>query len=111
MSYLSPPDFHRLDWACRPVAAAFGRPVYLVGSALRTAAYRDIDLRLILADDDAVVFTEPMRLLINIALSDLIAQTAGVTAPVDFQLQTMAEADAEPGGRNPLGIPSVPGRL
>ncbi|MFE6866033.1 hypothetical protein ACFVFS_05715 [Kitasatospora sp. NPDC057692] len=110
-SYLSPPDFHRLDWACRPVTAAFGRPVYLVGSVLRTASYRDIDLRLILADDDVMIFTEPMRLLINIALSDLIAKTAGLPTPIDFQIQSMAEADAEAGTRNPLGISNVPGRL
>lgn len=111
--YLSPPDFHRLDWACRPVTAAFGSPVYLVGSALRTAAYRDVDLRLILPDDEAASFTGPVRLLLNIALSDLIAKAAGVPAPVDFQIQSMTEANVpEHGARNPLGI-TIPaaGRL
>jgi hypothetical protein len=104
-SYLSPPDFHRLDWACRPIAAAFGAPVYLVGSVLRTDAYRDIDLRLILPDDDER-FTGPLRLVMNIAVSDLIAKTAGLSRPIDFQIQSMTEADAEDGARNPLGIPS-----
>jgi hypothetical protein len=104
-SYLSPPDFHRLDWACRPITAAFDAPVYLVGSVLRTPEYRDIDLRLILPDDDER-FTGPLRLVINIAVSDLIAKTAGLARPIDFQIQTMTEADAEDGARNPLGVTS-----
>lgn len=104
-SYLSPSDFHRLDWACRPIAAAFDAPVYLVGSVLRTAGYRDVDLRLILPDDDER-FTSPIRLVINIALSDLIAKTAGLARPIDFQIQSTTEANAEDGARNPLGITS-----
>lgn len=110
-SYLSPPDFHRLDWAVRPVAAAFDRPVYLVGSVLRTPDYRDIDLRLILHDDEATTYPDPVRLLLNIALSDLIARSAGLPAPIDFQIQPMTEANAEPGDRNPLGIVGMNGRL
>lgn len=110
-SYLSPPDFHRLDWAVRPIAAAFGRPVYLVGSVLRTADYRDIDLRLILDDDQVATYPDPVRLLLNIALSDLIARAAGLAAPIDFQIQPMAEANAEPGDRNPLGLTGLNGRL
>lgn len=109
--YLSPPDFHRLDWACRPITAAFGGPVYLVGSALHTAAYRDVDLRLILPDDEAAPFSGRIGLLINIALSDLIAKAAGVPAPVDFQIQSMTEANAEHGARNPIGIASVASRM
>ncbi len=50
-SYLSVPDFQRLNWACRPVTEAFGHPPYLVGSALTRPDFRDIDLRLILDDD------------------------------------------------------------
>jgi hypothetical protein len=111
-SYLSPPDFHRLDWACRPITAAFGRPVYLVGSVLRTAAYRDIDLRLILPDEEAAQFSGRIGLLVNIALSDLIAKTAGQSAPVDFQIQSMTDANIpEHGARNPLGLADIPGRL
>jgi predicted nucleotidyltransferase len=111
-SYLSPPDFHRLDWACRPIAAAFGgTPVYLVGSVLRTAAYRDIDLRLILPDEEAAAFAGPVRLLLNIALSDLIAKAAGLAHPIDFQIQSMTEANTEDGARDPLGLVGIPGRL
>jgi hypothetical protein len=104
-SYLSPPDFHRLDWACRTITAAFnGAPVYLVGSALTRADYRDIDLRLILPDDQADQYPPPLRLVLNIALSDLIAKTAGLPKPIDFQIQSMTEANVpEHGARNPLG--------
>lgn len=110
-SYLSPPDFHRLDWACRPIAAAFGQPVYLVGSVLTRADYRDIDLRLIVPDDEAAPFAGKVGLLLNIALSDLIAKAANQRAPIDFQIQSMTEANAEDGARNPIGIPGIGGRL
>ncbi|PBC71539.1 hypothetical protein BX265_6149 [Streptomyces sp. TLI_235] len=110
-SYLSPPDFHRLDWACRPVTAAFDTPVYLVGSVLTRADYRDIDLRLILDDDEAANYPPPLRLVLNVALSDLIAKLAGLPRPIDFQIQSMTEANAEDGARNPLGIPGIGGRL
>lgn len=109
--YLSPPDFHRLDFACRPIVAAFGQPVYLVGSVLRTAAYRDIDLRLILNDDEAAPFAGKVGLLVSIALSDLIAKAANQRAPIDFQIQSMTEANAEDGARNPIGIPGIGSRL
>lgn len=116
-NYLSPPDFHRLNWACRPITEAFGTPPYLVGSALTRPDFRDIDLRLIL-DDDAVerMFNpsgeyfssgEPaaVRLLLNIALSDLIARAANPPAPIDFQIQSMTEANVpEHGMRNPMGM-------
>jgi hypothetical protein len=109
--YLSPPDFHRLDWACRPIVTAFDHtPIYLVGSALTRADYRDIDLRLILDDEQAAQYPPPLRLVLNVALSDLIAK-AGLPAPVDFQIQSQTEADAETGARNPLGIPGIGDRL
>jgi hypothetical protein len=117
--FLSPPDFHRLNWACRPITEAFGTPPYLVGSVLARPDFRDIDLRLIL-DDDAMVrwFGEdgtygtpgrptphPLQLLLNIALSDLITKAASPPRPVDFQIQSMTEANVpEHGGRNAMGM-------
>lgn len=117
-TYLSPPDFRRLDWACRPVADAFHKPVYLVGSVMTRADFRDVDLRLILNDDviermfgaDGRYGTPerptPAGLwqLMNVALSDLIAQAANLRAPVDFQIQSRTEANETRGVRNPLGI-------
>lgn len=117
-SFLSPPDFHRLEWACRPILDAFGTPPYLVGSALTRPDFRDIDLRLILDDDvvermfgaagDWGTAKPPMhglRLLLDIALSDLIAKGAGLPWPIDFQIQSMTEANVpEHGARNPMGM-------
>jgi PBP1b-binding outer membrane lipoprotein LpoB len=107
-TYLSPPDLHRLDWACRPIAVAFGEPPYLVGSVLTRPDFRDIDIRLIL-DDDTVqrMFADHprARLLLNIALTDLIARAANAPAPIDFQIQSMTEANvSEHGARNQLGV-------
>jgi hypothetical protein len=114
-TYLSPPDFRRLDWACRPVAEAFDAPVYLVGSVLERADYRDIDLRLILPDDEVERLfgihpkdnprESSVRALLDVALSDLIARAANLRSPVDFQIQSMSEANVpEHGSRNPIGI-------
>lgn len=116
-SYLSPPDFHRLNWACRPITEAFGTPPYLVGSVLTRPDFRDIDLRLILDDEVVERMFSPngeyfssgdpkaVRLLLNIALSDLISRAANPPAPIDFQIQSMTEANVpEHGMRNPMGM-------
>ncbi len=105
-TYLSPPDLYRLDWACRPIRLAFDTPPYLVGSALDRTDFRDIDLRLILDDDrfnELIGGSGDLRLLLNIALSGLITSTAGQRAPIDFQIQSMSEANAIPGKRVPMG--------
>lgn len=116
-SYLSPPDLHRLNWACRPIRDAFDATPYLVGSVLTRPDYRDIDVRLILEDEtvarmfghgrrrDPNVPAEAVRLLVNISLSDLITKMAQPPAPIDFQIQSMTEANVpEHGMRNPLGV-------
>lgn len=105
-TYLSPPDLYRLDWACRPIRLAFDTPPYLVGSALKSADFRDIDLRLILDDqrfNDLIGGSADLLLLLNVALSGLIASTAGQRAPIDFQIQSMSEANAIRGVRVPMG--------
>jgi hypothetical protein len=108
-----------LNWACRPITEAFGEPPYLVGSVLTRPDFRDIDLRLIL--DDEVVERmfgadgafglhgagdpKAVRLLVGIALSDLITKAANPPAPIDFQIQSMSEANVpEHGMRNPMGV-------
>lgn len=108
-TYLSPPDLHRLDWACRPITRGFGRPPYLVGSALTRPDFRDLDLRLILddAEHDRMFAGRPeLRLLLEVALSDLISSAAGQRAPIDFQIQSMSEANVpeHSGPRNPMGL-------
>lgn len=108
-TYLSPPDFHRLDWACRPIGIAFDTPPYLVGSVLTRPDYRDIDLRLILDDTTFErLGNDQVRQLLNIALSDLIANAAGQSRPIDFQIQSMTEANVpEHGRRHPMGYPGL----
>lgn len=106
-SGLSPPDFHRLNWACRPVCDAYSSPPYLVGSVHTRPDFRDIDLRLILADDEfaAMIPNPEIGRLLNIALSDLIARAASLPWPIDFQIQSMTEANAIEGTvRNPMGM-------
>lgn len=105
-TFLSPPDLYRLDWSCRPIRLAFDTPPYLVGSALERPDYRDIDLRLILDDDRYAALvgsSGDLRLLLHIALSDLIAKAAGQRAPIDFQIQPQSEANAIRGKRVPMG--------
>jgi hypothetical protein len=88
------------------VADAYDAPIYLVGSVLTTSGFRDIDLRLILPDDEvARLFPTPaLRLLVHVALSDLITASASPPAPLDFQVQSMTEAAQYQGGRNPIGL-------
>ena len=107
-SYLSPPDFHRLNWACVPIREAFGDPPYLVGSALTRPDYRDVDLRLILDDErHEQLFGDAsprLRLFLGCAISDWLARMTGL--PIDFQFQSMTEANVpEHGMRNPMGMP------
>ena len=110
-SYLSPPDFQRLDLACFPVYRAFGA-AYLVGSVLERPDFRDIDLRCILADEEYDRLFPPddrdsaHRLcLLNIALSRMIADQAQVPWPIDFQFQRRTDANEEFAGmRNPMGV-------
>lgn len=110
-SYLSPPDFGRLDLACFAIYRSFRAP-YLVGSCLTRPDFRDIDIRCILADEDfdrmfppAEPRSERKLLLLNISLSRMIADQAQVPWPIDFQFQRQTEANAEfPGQRNALGI-------
>ena len=108
-SYLSPPDFRRLDWACERIRDAFGSAPYLVGSVNERADFRDIDLRLILADEEFERMFDgnrALRQLLNIALSDFIQRMASPPAPIDFQIQSMTEANVpeHKGFRNPLGV-------
>jgi hypothetical protein len=100
-------DFERLEEWCRNVVIAFGGGVpYLVGSALATKDYRDVDLRM-LCDDatfDANYRADPVRVrIVNRMVSIWGQQETGL--PIDFQVQRATEANAEfPGPRNPMGL-------
>ena len=110
-SFLSPPDFQRLDLACFPVYRSYGA-AYLVGSVLTRADFRDIDLRCILDDDEYDRMFPPddsdssrKLCLLNIAISSMISDSAQLAWPVDFQFQRQTEANAEFNEmRNPMGM-------
>lgn len=103
-SALSPADLLRLDQWAAPLTwiFPFGYGPYLVGSAMDTRTYRDVDVRQPVSDDDPL-FADPDRLrLLNVAMSVWAQQATGL--PIDFQFQPMAEWRAEDGKpRNPLG--------
>lgn len=100
------------------IYAAFGDFPFLVGSALQGEREpRDVDVRLILADDDyeAWGFGDPARAQRNgkwvslvLAYSALGRHMTGL--PIDFQIQQRSHANAkENGPRSALGL--VPLRM
>lgn len=108
-SYLSPPDMHVLDWACVPVWKSIrDGGLYLVGSVMTRPDFRDIDLRLIQHDErHAEMFADRPgeQKLLEVAISKLIESAAGLRWPIDFQFQSMTEANVpEHGMRNPIGV-------
>lgn len=118
MLSLSPHQMNRLNLACIPIREAFGHPPYLVGSVVRGGAYRDVDVRTILSDeeydrlgfappdDDGASHRDPMWALLNAAISEWLSGLSGL--PIDYQIQRMTEANAgHEGYRSALGILSV----
>lgn len=111
--YLSTLELHELDEACAPFLAAFGTHPYLVGSASQRDDFRDVDVRLILADDEYDALFADRKglwaLLSRLGSTYLRARTG---LPVDFQVQRQTEANAKFGdlgktSRNPLGSRSL----
>ena len=104
LSALTTLEFHRLNNACMVVTEHFGHSPYLVGSATESADYRDVDIRLILADDefDAMFPNGRLWSALCLGLSAYLSQASGL--PVDFQVQRQTEANkkySKP--RNPIG--------
>ncbi len=103
---LSTAQLARLDHACRIIDAAFGEPPYLVGSANDRNDFRDVDVRLILADaefDAMFGGREQFWGLFCLAVTYYLAEVSGL--PVDFQVQRRTEANEKHKGmRNPLGL-------
>lgn len=99
---LSPTELLRLDQWAESLTWVFDPGPYLVGSVLTRRDFRDVDVRVSLADDDPLL-ADPDRLrLINVAMS-VWAQQASGGLPVDFQFQKHSEWIADEGPRNPLG--------
>jgi hypothetical protein len=89
----------------------FGEPPYLVGSALYTKRWRDVDIRLILSDKvyadmgfgcPSSTHTNHKWVSACLAYSALGKSMTGL--PIDFQIQQQSHANrAYPGPRNGLG--------
>ena len=91
---LGHPDRCLLSLACEPVAKAFDEPIFWVGSSRRIREYRDVDVRVILAQDRFMeIFKEgapntcnPLWSLMCAGISLQLRSATGL--PVDFQIQS-----------------------
>ena len=102
-------ELHYLDQACVDIWKAFGSFPYLVGSAGEGGAYRDVDVRLMLDDEEyaATCPTQERWALLSLAVSAYLSERTGLK--VDFQIQRTKEANEKYGNkrRNPLGVGRV----
>lgn len=110
-SYLTTAQFTILNDACIPVAEAFGSKPYLVGSSTERPDYRDIDLRLILADEEFDHWFQCRVMLwslVCLTIGQHLRATTGL--PIDFQIQRRTEANEKhpDSPRHPMGMRSRP---
>ena len=113
VSYLTTADFARLNDACIVVRDTFRGDyvsgIYLVGSSSQRPDFRDVDVRVILADEEFDRFFAAGELfwgLFCLGVSEHLCRITGL--PIDFQVQRMTEANEKYGDagnhpRNPLG--------
>lgn len=105
---LSPPEKHLLDGWALATTMAFGGCPYLVGSVARAERqWRDVDVRMILDDEDfdALRAGSDERIkAMNTAFSLWGQKATGL--PIDFQFQSMTEANVpeHDGPRHPIGM-------
>ena len=93
------------------VEHAFGHVPYLVGSALASKSWRDVDVRLILPDDEFAAwgFGHPhhqnaKRTAMELAFAALGKHMTGL--PIDFQIQQRTDANTRFAGRRNALIPA-----
>lgn len=95
------------------VYSAFGEHAYHVGSSVKEKLWRDVDVRVMLADDvyaklglgdPAHPHDNARWVAFCVAFSALGKQMTGL--PIDFQIQTITEANEKfgGGGRSALGF-------
>lgn len=105
-TYLTAEQLTRLNDACIPIQMAFDSPPYLVGSTTERADFRDVDLRVILADEEFDRLFGDRLMLWSLVCTTISRHLAAVTdLPIDFQIQRMTEANEKHPGthRNPMG--------
>lgn len=119
-NYLGEPNCSKLNTACAYINKALGETCYLVGSATHTKAYRDVDVRIMMADNkyDLLFGTaaeNAFHRLVCIGISEWLGRVSNL--PIDFQIQRRDKANklyAELKGdpvkhrRQALGITSNP---
>lgn len=106
-SALTTVELHRLDLACSLLNDAFGPTgTYLVGTAQTGGAFRDVDIRTILDDEefDRTFGHAPgLWQVFCFTVGCWLAQQTGL--PIDYQVQRRTEANQRypSGPRNPVG--------
>lgn len=111
--YVGAPACFALEQAARHVNEAFGTSAcYVVGSALSTQDWRDVDIRLILNDEEfATLFPSAGQhwehdarwLLLTVSISKWMSTVTGL--PIDFQIQPQTNANERHCGlRSAIGI-------
>lgn len=104
VNYLTTEQNFALEVACAPLSAA-GLHVYLVGSVLERANWRDVDLRCVDIEGEfgSIIDNPVMLRIVNAAMSGWLRERTGL--PVDFQFQSMAENQTYRGNsRSAMGI-------
>lgn len=93
------PAFLYLQEFGSQVWTVFGGPPYLVGSALHTKKWRDVDVRMLLSDEEWKQWElgEPKNpnakwATLCMAFSELGRKMTGL--PIDFQIQQQSDANA-----------------
>ena len=109
---LGAPATRRLEHACIIVNAAFNDTCYLVGSALTNPDYRDVDVRMVFADEkfeslfgkNGFSSHAPFWALVQVSVSTYLSQQIGLN--VDFQIQKKSDLTQldKAKHRSPLGI-------
>lgn len=102
----------KLEQFGRELHEAFGHRAYLVGSALRTRKWRDVDVRLILPDDEFDRLLGPLtkprccNVRWNAYCLAFTARGREITGlPIDFQIDRQTQANRDyPQPRSALGI-------
>lgn len=117
-NYVGMPAGMKLEEFGSQVWAAFGDPPFLVGSALRSKSWRDVDVRLMLADEtyEAIGLGDPNYqhhngkwVALCLAFSALAREMTGL--PVDFQIQERTKANQTYAGQPRFAIGVVPLRI
>jgi hypothetical protein len=115
VNFIGAPEFYNLNAACLLVTEAFhglSLGTFHVGSSITRRDYRDVDVRVIMPDEEFERMFAAKRggwsnalwSLLCVSISAWLKERTGL--PVDFQIQSMSEANGDyPGGhRNALGL-------